>query len=242
VIENLENTLKKAKRILFLTGAGISQESGISTFRGRDGLWQKYDPMKLASAQAFRDDPKLVWSWYNDRRKKILAAKPNAGHIAIANLQNHREVSVITQNVDGLHHIAGSRDVIEIHGNIFATKCTKCDFRGNIGDEFSDLPPSCKICGSYLRPDVVWFGESIKQEVWKEAVQRSITCDVMIIVGTSLVVSPANTLHFYAKNNQATIVDINPENTPFSYEMDFSIRQTAVEGLSRLMSVFESSF
>ena len=123
MIENLENTLKKAKKIVFLTGAGISQESGISTFRGKDGLWQKYDPMKLASAQAFRDDPKLVWSWYNDRRKKILAAKPNAGHIAIANLQNHREVSVITQNVDGLHHIAGSRNVIEIHGNIFATKC-----------------------------------------------------------------------------------------------------------------------
>ena len=199
MIENLENTLKKSKKFGFLTGAGISQESGISTFRGRDGLWQKYDPMKLASAQAFRDDPKLVWSWYNDRRKKILAAKPNAGHIAIANLQNHREVSVITQNVDGLHHIAGSRDVIELHGNIFATKCTKCDFRGNIGDEFSDLPPSCKICGSYLRPDVVWFGESIKQEVWKEAVKQSMTCDVMIIVGTSLVVSPANTLHFYAK-------------------------------------------
>jgi NAD-dependent protein deacetylase/lipoamidase len=242
LIENLENTLKKAKKFVFLTGAGISQESGISTFRGRDGLWQKYDPMKLASAQAFRDDPKLVWSWYNDRRKKILAAKPNAGHIAIAILQNHREVSVITQNIDGLHHIAGSRDVIEIHGNIFVTKCTKCDFRGNIGDEFPDLPPSCKICGSYLRPDVVWFGESIKQEVWKEAVKRSMTCDVMIIVGTSLVVSPANTLHSYAKNNQAAVVDINPENTPFSYKMDFSIRQTAVEGLSRLMSIFESSF
>jgi NAD-dependent deacetylase len=242
VTENLENILKKAKKFVFLTGAGISQESGISTFRGKDGMWQKYDPMKLASAQAFKENPKLVWSWYSDRRKKILAAKPNAGHIAIANLQNHREVSVITQNIDGLHHIAGSRDVIEIHGNIFVIKCTKCDFRGNIGDEFSDLPPSCKICGSYLRPDVVWFGESIKQEVWKEAVKRSMTCDVMIIVGSSLVVSPANTLHFYAKNNQAAIVDINPENTPFGYEMDFSIRQTAVEGLSRLISIFESPF
>ena len=127
-----------------------------------------------------------VWSWYNDRRKT------NAGHMAIANLQHYREASVITQNIDGLHQIAGSREVIELHGNIFATKCTKCDFRGNIGDEFSDLPPSCKICGSYLRPDVVRFGESIKQEVWKEAVKRSMTCDVMIIVGTSLVVSPAS--------------------------------------------------
>ena len=124
--------------------------------------------------------------------------KPNAGHITIANLQNHREVSVITQNIDGLHDIAGSRDVIELHGNIFATKCTKCDFRGNIGDEFSDDPLSCKIYGSYLRPDVVWFGESIKQEVWKEAVMHSMTSDVMVVVGTSLIVSPANSLLLYA--------------------------------------------
>lgn len=239
-VTTFENTLKRAKKFVFLTGAGISQESGISTFRGNDGLWQKYDPVKLASPQAFKDDPKLVWSWYNDRRKKILAAKPNAGHIAIANLQNYREVSVITQNIDGLHHVAGSRDVTELHGNIFTTKCTKCDFRGNIRDEFPDLPPSCEICGNYLRPDVVWFGESVKQEVWKEAVMHSTTCDVMIIVGTSLVVSPANTLHSYAKNNKATIMDINPENTPFSYEMDFSIRKTAVEALSRLISIFES--
>jgi NAD-dependent deacetylase len=196
---------RRARKFVFLTGAGISQESGIATFRGINGLWQKYDPMKLASAQAFRDNPKLVWSWYNDRRKKILTAKPNAGHMAIANLQNYREVSVITQNIDGLHQIAGSREVIELHGNIFRTKCTKCDFRGNIRDESSDLPPSCEICGSYLRPDVVWFGESIKQEVWNKAVIHSMICDVMIIVGTSLVVSPANTLHSYAKNNKATV-------------------------------------
>jgi NAD-dependent deacetylase len=183
VIENLENTLKRVKKIAFLTAAGISQESGISAFRGKDGLWQKYDPMKLASAQAFRDNPKLVGSWYNDRRKKILTAKPNAGHMAIANLQNYREVSVITQNIDGLRQIAGSREVIELHGNIFRTKCTKCDFRGNIRDESSDHPPSCEICGCYLRPDVVWFGESIKQEVWNKAVIQSMICDVMIIIG-----------------------------------------------------------
>jgi NAD-dependent deacetylase len=103
-------------------------------------LWKKYDPMKLASAQAFRDNPKLVWSWYNDRRRKIMAAKPNVGHLAIANLQNHSEVSVITQNIDGLHQMAGSREVTELHGNIFATRCTKCDFRGEIRSEFCDLP------------------------------------------------------------------------------------------------------
>jgi NAD-dependent deacetylase len=240
MIDTLENTLRKAKKLVFLTGAGISQESGIATFRGTEGLWQKYDPVKLASVQGFRDDPKLVWSWYNDRRRKILAANPNPGHIAIANLQNNREVSVVTQNVDGLHHRAGSREVMELHGNIFATKCTKCDFRGNIGHEFSGLPPSCKICGSYLRPDVVWFGESIKQEVWKEAVMHSMTCDVMIVVGTSLAVSPANSLLLYAKNAKATLIEVNPASTPFSDEMDFSIRETAADGLPKLLSIFGS--
>jgi NAD-dependent deacetylase len=241
VIDTLEDKLKRAEKLVFLTGAGISQESGISTFRGNDGLWQKYDQMKLASAQAFRDDPKLVWGWYNDRRMKIMAAKPNPGHLAIANLQDHRHVSVITQNIDGLHQMAGSREVTELHGKIFAIRCTKCDFTGKTGDEFSDLPPSCKICGSYLRPDVVWFGEGINQEVWKQAVMRSITCDAMIIVGASLAVSPANTLPFYAKNNKATLVEINPEETPLSHEMDFSIRKTAVDVLPRLISIFEST-
>jgi len=196
--------------------------------------------MKLASAEAFRDDPRLVWSWYNDRRMKILAAKPNPVHISIANLQNYRQVSVITQNIDGLHRIAGSRDVVELHGNIFTAKCTKCDFRGKIRGEFSDLPPSCEICGNYLRPDVVWFGEGIKQEIWNEAVTRSIAGNVMIIVGTSLVVSPANTLLSSAKNNKAMLVEINPEKTPFSHEMDFCIRKKAADALPTLISIFES--
>ncbi|MFZ0894891.1 MAG: Sir2 family NAD-dependent protein deacetylase [Candidatus Nitrosopolaris sp.] len=134
-------------------------------------------------------------------------------HMAIANLQDYRHVSVVTQNIDGLYRVAGSRDLTELHGNIFATRCIECDSRGKIRAEFSDLPPSCKICGSYLRPDVVWFGEGINQEVWKQAVMNSITCDAMIIVGASLAVSPANTLPFYAKNNKATLVEINPEET-----------------------------
>src|SRR5437588_11990748 len=134
--------------------------------------------------------------------------------------------------------MAVGREVTELHGSIFATKCTKCDFIGKIRSEFSNLPPS-KICGSYLRPDVVWFGEGIKQEVWNEAVMHSVACDVMIIVGTSLVVSPANTLYFYAKNNKPMKVEINPENTPFSYQMDFPIRKTAVDAIPRLISIFE---
>jgi NAD-dependent deacetylase len=238
-VDALKDILRGAEKIVFLTGAGISQESGIATFRGTDGLWQNYDPMKLASPQAFIDDPKLVWSWYNDRRKKILAANPNLGHIAIANLQNRRQVSVITQNIDELHQRAGSRDVVELHGNIFRTKCTRCQFRGEIRDEFPDLP-ICKVCGSNLRPDVVWFGEGIKQEVWNEAVMHSMTCDIMIIVGTSLAVSPANSLFLYAKNSDATLIEVNPVNTIFSDEMNFSIRKTAADGLPNLLSIFES--
>ncbi len=240
VIDTLKDTLKRAEKIVFLTGAGISQESGIGTFRGNDGLWEKYDPMKLASAQAFRDDPRLVWRWYNDRRRKIMAVKPNPGHMAIASLQSHRQVWVLTQNIDGLHHGAGSREVIELHGNIFATKCTTCDFKGKIRDEFPDRPPSCKICGSNLRPDVVWFGEGIKREVWNQAIIHSMSCDAMIIVGASLAVSPANTLPLYAKNIKATLIEVNPENTPLSNEMDFSIRKTAVDALPKILSIFES--
>lgn len=238
-MDALKDILRGAEKIVFLTGSGISQESGIATFRGKDGLWQNYDPMKLASPEAFMDDPKLVWSWYNDRRRKILAANPNPGHIAIANLQNCRQVSV-TQNIDGLHHVAGSREVTELHGNIFTIRCTKCNFKGRIESEFFDIPPICELCGGYLRPDVVWFGEVIKQEVWNEAVMRSTTCDIMIIVGTSLAISPANSLFLYAKNNNATLIEVNPENSMFSDEMNFSIRKTAADGLPNLVSIFES--
>jgi NAD-dependent deacetylase len=239
-VDALKDILRGSEKIVFLTGAGISQESGITTFRGKDGLWQNYDPMKLASPQAFMDDPKLVWSWYDDRRRKILASNPNPGHIAIANLQNHRQVSVVTQNIDELHQRAGTREVTELHGNIFTTKCTKCDFKGRIEYEFFDIPPICELCGSYLRPDVVWFGEGIKQEVWNEAVMHSTTCDIMIIVGTSLAVSPANSLFLFAKNNNATLIEVNPVNTTFSDEMNFSIRKTAADTLPNLLSRFES--
>ena len=129
--------------------------------------------------------------------------------------------------------------MIELHGNIFRTKCTRCQLKGEIRDEFPDLP-RCKVCGSNLRPDVVWFGEGIKQEVWNEAVMHSMTCDIMIIVGTSLIVSPANSLLLYAKNNNATLIEVNPENTMFSDEMNFSIRKTAADGLPNILSIFES--
>lgn len=227
--------LKEAKKIIFVTGAGISQESGIPTFRGSDGLWRKYDPMQLATIDAFYDDPKLVWEWYEERRSNILEAKPNPGHLAIARLEELKEVIVLTQNIDGLHQRAGSSKVLELHGSIIRIKCTKCDFKDEIQSKFENLPPKCNNCGNILRPDVVWFGEALPQDVWQKAIDYSSSCDVMIITGTSLIVSPANTLPLYAKQNDAMLIEVNPEKTIMSDDMDFSLRTTSAKGLPELL-------
>ena len=231
--------LKGSRKIVFVTGAGISQESGIPTFRGKDGHWRKYDPMKLASIDAFYDDPKLVWEWYEDRRKNILAAKPNEGHFAISQMEEFKDVIVLTQNIDGLHQRSGSTNVLELHGSIIRIKCTVCDFVDNITENFESLPPKCK-CGSMLRPDVVWFGEPLPQNIWQSAVKEASVCDVMIIVGTSLVVSPANTLPVYAKQNGAILIEVNPEKTVMSNDMAISIRATSVEVLPKILSIFKN--
>ena len=230
--------LKEAQKIVFVTGAGISQESGIPTFRGKDGLWRNYDAMKLATIDAFYENPKLVWEWYNERRKNIFSAEPNLGHKAIAELEKFVQVVVLTQNIDGLHHRAGSSEVLELHGSIIEIKCTNCDFKSKILTDFTDMPPLCK-CGYILRPNVVWFGESLPQEVWQKAIIHASQCDLMIVVGTSLVVSPANTLPIHAQENNATIVEINPEYTMMSSYMDLSIRGTAVQVLPEFVSIFK---
>ena len=234
MFEKVAGQLKTAKKIVFVTGAGISQESGIPTFRGKEGLWRKYDPMKLATIDAFYDDPKLVWEWYEDRRKNILAALPNPGHKAISELEKHKEVIVLTQNIDGLHQRAGSTKVLELHGSIIRIKCTVCDFQDEIKTNFETLPPKCK-CRNILRPDVVWFGEPLPQDVWQEAIVHANSCDVMIISGTSLVVSPANTLPLYAKQNDATLIEVNPDETLMSRDMDLSIKTTSAIGLPKLL-------
>ena len=237
MIESIVNKIKDAKKIVFVTGAGISQESGIPTFRGTDGLWRKYDPMQLATIDAFYNDPKLVWEWYEDRRKNILAAKPNTGHIAIADLEKDKQVIVLTQNIDGLHQRAGSSNVLELHGSIIRIKCTKCEFEDEIQSSFENLPPKCDNCGSILRPDVVWFGEALPQDVWQNAIEHASSCDVMIIAGTSLVVSPANTLPLYAKQNGAVLIEVNPEETVMSNDMDYSMKTTSAIGLPNLLKI-----
>ena len=237
VFESFSDIIKSAKKIVFVTGAGISQESGIPTFRGTDGMWRKYDPMKLATIDAFYDDPKLVWEWYEDRRKNILSAKPNDGHKAIAELEEFTDVVVLTQNIDGLHQRAGSSNVFELHGSIIRIKCTVCDYKDEISTNFEVLPPKCK-CGNILRPDVVWFGEALPQDVWQQAIIQANSCDIMIIAGTSLVVSPANTLPIYAKQNNAKLIEVNPEETVMSGDMDLSLKTTSAKALPELVSVF----
>jgi NAD-dependent deacetylase len=195
--------------------------------------------MKLATIDAFYETPKLVWEWYEDRRKNIHIATPNSGHEAIAELEKYCKVVVLTQNIDGLHQRAGSSKVLELHGSIIRIKCTVCDFQDEITSNFEELPPRCK-CGNILRPDVVWFGESLPQDIWSEAMQEANTCDVMIIVGTSLVVSPANTLPIFAKQNNAILIEVNPENTVMSSDMDLSIRNSSASILPQFVEFMKS--
>jgi len=238
MFELIKDQTKNIKKIVFVTGAGISQESGISTFRGKDGLWRNHDPMKLATINAFYDNPKLIWEWYNERRKNIFQAHANQGHRAIAELEKYVQVVVLTQNIDGLHQKAGSSKVLELHGSIVKIKCSVCDFKDEIQTEISENPPLCK-CGNVLRPDVVWFGESLSQNVWQKAMIFASECDLMVVVGTSLVVSPANTLPIYAQQNNAIMIEINPENTEMSSEMDLVIKDSSAVALPELISLFQ---
>ena len=240
MFETIKDQIGDVKKIIFVTGAGISQESGIPTFRGKDGLWRNYDAMKLATIDAFYENPKLVWEWYNERRKNIFAAHPNQGHKAIAELEKYAKVMVLTQNIDGLHQKAGSTEVLELHGSIIKIKCSVCDFRDEILTEFSEIPPLCN-CGNMLRPDVVWFGEPLPQNVWQKAIVSASECDLMVIVGTSLVVSPANTLPIYAKQNNALLIEINPERTEMSSDMDLTIRSTSALALPEFISILKEN-
>ena len=240
MFDSVKNQILEAKKIVFVTGAGISQDSGIPTYRGTDGLWKNYDPMKLATIDAFDENPKLVWEWYQDRRKNIFAAKPNFAHKAIAELEKFAEVSVLTQNIDGLHKKTGSSNIYELHGSIIRIKCTVCDYNEESFTEFNSLPPKC-TCGNMLRPDVVWFGEPLPQKTWQDAMVLAGTCDLMIIAGTSLLVSPANTLPVFASQNGATMIEVNPEKTMLSSEVDLSIQEKSSIALPELVSIFKNS-
>ena len=194
-----------------LTGAGISAESGIPTFRDAlTGLWSRFRAEELATPDAFARDPGLVWSWYRWRRERVLAASPNAGHRALVDLATRVPLlELITQNVDGLHQRAGSRDVIELHGNIVRARCTRDGSRVEHWTEIEPGPPPCPDCGAPLRPDVVWFGEMLPERELAAAWNAARTCDVMISVGTSNLVEPAASLPWVAAERGATVIVVN---------------------------------
>jgi NAD-dependent deacetylase len=232
-IERAAEILGKAKRIAALTGAGISAESGVPTFRGADGLWRQFRAQDLATPEAFARDPKLVWEWYDWRRGKIAAVAPNPGHDVLARWETRFPAfTLITQNVDGLHARAGSKHPLELHGNIWKTRCTA---EGKIGDNFdvplSEIPPRCPSCGAFLRPHIVWFGESLDEEVIGRAFRESGSCDVMLVVGTSALVHPAASLPYQAAASGAKIIEVNPDATPLSAEASLSLRGKAGEVL-----------
>lgn len=221
--------LKVAERVVVLTGAGISAESGVPTFReAQTGLWQQYDPRELATPQAFSRNPRLVWEWYQWRRQLIGNARPNPAHYALVDLEQHiPHFLLVTQNIDGFHWAAGSRDMVELHGNIARTKCFDEGAPVDSWEETGEIPPRCPYCGGYLRPDVVWFGEGIPAHVLETAIEAAATCDVFLCVGTSAMVAPAASLPLVAKRKGARVAEINPDQTAVSVIADWSIRGKA---------------
>jgi NAD-dependent deacetylase len=232
-----------ARRCAALTGAGVSADSGVPTFRdAQTGLWSKFDPARLASPEGFRADPRLVWRWYAWRRQLVAAAAPNAGHLALAQASRHFErFALITQNVDGLHARAGSRDVIELHGNILRTKCfAECGIRyDDPGQLPAGEPPRCPHCGEWLRPDVVWFGEALNPGVLARAEEAASACDLMLVVGTSGLVYPAAGLPALARASGARVVVVNPNRSELDDLAEVVVRAPAAKALPALLAAAE---
>ena len=224
-----------------LSGAGISAESGVPTFRDdKNGLWARFDPYALSSTQGWRDNPERVWGWYLWRHYLVANVEPNAGHRAIAAWQDHVQVSVITQNVDDLHERAGSAPVHHLHGSLFEFRCACCDmpYTGALPEMTEPAlevePPVCH-CGGLIRPDIVWFGEPLPDEPWQRAVEATEAADVMVVVGTSAIVYPAAGLAELALSRGTAVIEVNPKVTPLSRSATISMRETASQALPGLL-------
>ncbi|MBK8901605.1 MAG: NAD-dependent deacylase [Anaerolineaceae bacterium] len=230
--------MKAARHVAVLTGAGISAESGVPTFReAQTGLWARYSPEELATPQAFQRNPQLVWEWYAWRRELVSRAEPNLGHVALAELAGLvPQFTLITQNVDGLHQRAGSPNVICLHGNIQETKCFAREHVLDNWPESEAVPPTCPTCGSLLRPNVVWFGENLPAAALQTAVAAAESCDVFLTIGTSALVQPAASLPLRAVERGATLVEVNPQATPLTRFADFALAGAAGEVLPVLVS------
>lgn len=236
-IEEAKEWLRQASSVTALTGAGISAESGVPTFRSAGGLWKNFRPEELATPEAFRRDPVTVWQWYDWRRSLIAQCRPNPGHYALALLEARcPRFALVTQNVDGLHDRAGSKRILKIHGDIWQLRCTACGLE--VRDErapLAELPPRCESCGAMLRPGVVWFGEQLPPHVWNEAEEACRLCDVLIVAGTSAVVYPAAGLVPLARRAGAKVIEVNIEDTPLTGSVDCALRGPSGEVLPKLI-------
>ena len=234
--DQLLTRLASATHVVFFTGAGMSAESGVPTFRGEDGIWKKLKPEELANFDAFIRNPEMVWEWYKHRKKIIADITPHKGYEVIARMERiFTDVTVITQNIDNLHRRAGSTKVIELHGNIERNYCIKCG-EPYLNQKILELPgvPRCERCGGLVRPDVVWFGENLPEDEWDRAMRAAGSADVFFSVGTSAVVYPAASIPQYARRSGAYCVEINPEPTPLFVIMNSVITAKAGEALVAL--------
>jgi NAD-dependent deacetylase len=232
--------LKNASAVTVLTGAGISAESGVPTFRGKDGLWENNKVEELATPQALKDNPQLFWKFYNWRKKLIKEVKPNLGHYSLVDFERlYEDFFLITQNVDNLHKLAGNKKLVELHGNIFETKCNECGqiYTGEI-IEGAQLP-RCDNCGGSLRPDVVLFGEDLSEKSLRRAQEAAAECEIFFSIGTSSLVEPAASLPYLAKANGSYIVEVNAEETPLSSHADECLRGAAGKMLPALVILIE---
>jgi len=234
--DKTKQVLKNANSLVFFTGAGISAESGIPTFRGMDGIWNKLKPEELANFNAFLKNPKLVWEWYQHRKEIIHKCQPNSAHKIIVDVQNNFEkVSVVTQNIDNLHRRAGSKKVYELHGNIERNYCIDCKKEYGDNVPLKDGLPKCD-CGGLVRPDVVWFGEYLPQDVYTSAEKAAEESDVLFIVGTTGIVYPAASIIYIAKNNGAYLIEVNIEETEVSKSVNKSFFGKAGEVLPQIFN------
>ena len=234
--EKLINRIIATHHVAVLTGAGISAESGVPTFRGKEGLWNNRDVMQMATQQTLKVDPELFWEFYNWRRDLLTKVKPNLGHYALVDLENRfPEFNLITQNVDSLHRLAGSQKVSELHGNIRKTFCNDCGYEATPDDDITSAIPKCPKCEGIMRPGVVLFGESLPHKILADAQEAAATCEVFFSIGTSSLVEPAASLPYIAKGNGAYLVEINMERTPLSGSADEVILGKAGDILPHLV-------
>jgi NAD-dependent deacetylase len=236
--ELVADAIEREQPIVAFTGAGISQESGIPTFRGADGIWQRHDPQQVATYEGFEADPARAWRFHEALRKICRDARPNPAHLALAWIERAADgralVPVVTQNIDGLHQAAGSEHVLELHGSCHRMKCIECDFSTeDMPDEFDTLPPTCE-CGALLRPDVVWFGEQLPRDAMEQARGLAEAADVMLVVGTSATVQPAASLPVLALRAGAAVVEINYEPTALTAAVEVALHARAGDTLPEL--------